>query len=237
MCPRFDRQPATAGTPAIFALRLALAAVTVLIVALPALSAAEQGAAGRTQVEFDIPSQPLASALERYGDATGREVLYDSNLAIGRRSTAVAGPMTPEVALYTLLDGTGLAARFMADGTFVLVPATVGPQDNAAQERYYGRVQFRLREALCANSETRPGSYRLVALLWIGTAGKVARYERLGSTGLPERDRNVDLTLGRLAVGAPPPAGFSQPVLVMIVPDQPGITLGCEVGALRRRAP
>lgn len=241
MCPRFDRQPATAGTPNLLVLSLALAAVTVLIIALPAGSAAGQGV-GRTLIELDIPSQPLASALERYGDATGREVLYDSGLAVDRRSSAVTGPMTPEAALYTLLQGTGLAARFMMDGTFVLTPAQSSDRQNnaallAPQEHYYARIQLRLRQVLCTNIETRPGSYRLVALFWIGTAGRVARYERLGTTGLPERDRNIDLTLARLAVGAPPPAGFSQPILIMILPDQPGVTLGCEVGTLQRRAP
>lgn len=242
MCPRFDRQPATAGAPALFVLRLAFAAaVTVFIVTLPAGLAAGQ-VPGRTLIAFDIPSQPLAAALERYGDATGREVLYDSGLAVDRRSSPVIGQMTPEAALYTLLQGTGLAARFMADGTFVLVPVrSAERQDDMAplalQERYYARIQLRLRAALCTNIETRPGSYRLVALFWIGTAGRVARYERLASTGLPERDRNVDLILARLAIGAPPPAGFNQPVLAMIVPDRPGVTLGCEAGPLQGRSP
>jgi hypothetical protein len=34
--------------------------------------------------DFDIPAQPLATALEQYGSITGRNALYNSNLLIGR---------------------------------------------------------------------------------------------------------------------------------------------------------
>jgi hypothetical protein len=242
VCARFDRQRATVA-PVSFVLNLAVAAaVTALVVALPPQPAMGQAPPEQASIHFDIPSQPLSAALERYGDATGREVLYDSGLALGRHSMAVVGPMTPEAALQTLLTGTGLGARFMADGTFVLMPLRAAErQDDAVsalvRERYYARIQGRLREALCTNTDTRPGSYRLVALFWIGTSGRVARYERLGSTGLPARDRNVDAALARLTIGTPPPAGFAQPVLIMIVPDRPGVTLGCEIATLQGRAP
>lgn len=45
---------------------------------------------------FDIAPQPLASALNSYGDLTGREVLYDTALAQGRVSAAARGIFTPE---------------------------------------------------------------------------------------------------------------------------------------------
>jgi hypothetical protein len=241
--PRCDRQSTTEGASTSSVLRLALAAtVAAPTLALPARSAIAQASPAQMVINFDIPAQPLPSALERYGDATGREVLYESGTASDRRSAPVKGRLTPEAALHALLDGTGLAARFMADGTFVLVPLpAAGRQDHAAplpvQQRYYARIQSRLREALCAKTEVRPGSYRLVALFWIGSAGTVSRYERLGSTGQSLRDRDVDLTLTQLAIGEPPPTGFEQPVLIMIVPERPGVTLGCETGAPHGRAP
>lgn len=199
-------------------------------------SAGEIPAAARDDgptIAFDIPAQPLGAALERYGDGTGREVLYDAALARSRRSGAVQGVFTPAAALRLLLEGTGLSARFMADRTFVLVPppehdAAVSAAPAAVQQGYYARIQASLRNALCSSAEARPGRYRLAALFWIGSSGKVARYERLGSTGAAYLDTTVDDKLRTLAIGGPPPVGFRQPVLVMIVPQAPGVTLACE---------
>lgn len=198
-------------------------------------------AAEAQQTTLDIPSQQLASALERYGDLTGREVLYDASLASERRSASVSGSFTPEAGLAALLQGSGLVARFMADGSFVLIPTPEGrPEVNtaslAAQQRYYGRLQISLRSALCADSEARPGPYRLVALFWIGPTGHVSHYARLGSTGVSDRDRSVDRVLRHLSLGEPPPTGFDQPVLIMVVPQAMGVTLGCEADRAGGRA-
>jgi hypothetical protein len=183
---------------------------------------------------FDIAPQPLASALNRYGDLTGHEVLYDTALAQGRVSAATEGLFTPETALGRLLDGTGLAAKFMGDGSFVLVPRSANQQPliratpAKVQDSYYSRIQASLRNALCATVSGRPGHYRIAALIWIGSSGKVARYERLGTVGNSDLDRVIDQTLQDLQIGAPPPDGFRQPVLTMVVPKAPGVTMDCD---------
>ena len=67
-------------------------------------AAGQQGAAAAAPpMTFDIPSQPLTSALESYGAASKREVLYDARLATGRRSGEVRGVFAPSEAclLYT----------------------------------------------------------------------------------------------------------------------------------------
>jgi len=46
-------------------------------------------------MSFDIPAQPLAAALDRFGDATGREVLYNPTLTDGRTSEPVHGILLP----------------------------------------------------------------------------------------------------------------------------------------------
>jgi len=240
---QFDRRSTAAGASTLFIVNAALAAtVMTYALALPFGVVMAQGARDRPLIHFDIPAQPLGSALERYGDATGREVLYDDTVGADRRSAPVAGAMTAEAAIDALLQGTGLAARFMADGTFALVPLAVTSRYETAAEaalrrQYYLRIRYSLRDALCAMPETRPGTYRLTALFWIGNTGQVARYERLASTGLPTRDRTVDLTLQRLAIGAPPPSGFEQPVLIMVSPERPGITADCEDTTLRVHRP
>jgi hypothetical protein len=194
-------------------------------------------ASQETTIKFDIEAQPLASALDRYGDATGREVFYDTALAQGRRSGGVKGTFGPVGALQVLLEGTGLSARFMADGSFVLLstpPLSRQPAVRAAppavHQRYYARIQENLRDAFCRRSDAQPGRYRVVAVLWIGPYGDVQRVQRLGSAGTIDVDRGIDATLRGLRLDEPPPAGFKQPVLIMIVPQAAGVTIGCRSG-------
>ncbi|PPQ26707.1 hypothetical protein CCR94_21565 [Rhodoblastus sphagnicola] len=209
------------------------------------IQAATIGAAASprgTLISFDIPSQPLASALDRYGDATGREVFYDAVLAAGRKSASVSGMLTPELALRALLAETGLSARFLADDTFVLLPTAeverqpvVDAAPQAVRQRYYARIQFALRDAFC-RSGAQPGRYRVVAVLWIGASGDLQRSQRLGSTGVSDIDRRIDATLRDVRPGEPPPSGFTQPVLIMIVPQQQGVTMGCGLDAASQPA-
>jgi hypothetical protein len=43
------------------------------------------------EIQLDIPSQPLADALIAYGAATGLQVFYDGELAVGHSSATVKG--------------------------------------------------------------------------------------------------------------------------------------------------
>lgn len=188
---------------------------------------------------FDIPAQPLASALDRYVDATGLQFLYSQTLTDGRTSETVKGTFVPEVALQLLLAGTGLIARFLKDNSFVLVPApeAAGPSGGgAAARQYYGFVQARLRDVLCQAAGARQGSYRITALVWIEPSGTIARFERLGSAGAVELDRDIDDALRGLSIGKPAPAGFAQPMLILILPRAPGVTMSCDAMALPQTA-
>lgn len=186
-----------------------------------------------TKTDFDIPSQPLAAALERYGDSTGRQIIYNSNLAAGRRSGVVKGALTSDGALIALLAGTGLQARHIADKSLILeaspavtpAAATVAPP--AQFRHYYGRIQAGLRDALCGSGVGRPGSYRIAVRLWFGAAGDVERYERLSSTRHDDVDSDIDSSLRHLRLDEPLPAGFAQPVTVVVMPQSPSVTRGC----------
>ncbi len=188
----------------------------------------------RETMTFNIPAQSLAEALETYGNITGWEVLYNSNLAVGRRSGAVQGRFTPPGALQILLAGTGLVARYTDVNSFVLVPAARSAirsgqtVSSPARWNYYGRIQDSLRTALCRNDAAQPGHYRIAAQFWIGTTGDVARYQRLGSTGRPETDSRIDRALSSLRIGAPPPVGFAEPVTILVVPQAPNVSLSCD---------
>jgi TonB family protein len=191
-------------------------------------------AAASDQIAFDIPAQSLASALEIYSVATSREVVYNGELAIGRQSTSVKGVFTPEIALQLLLEGTGISSRYMAADAFVLVPSGTDALPNSSARMaspaitgYYGLIQASLKRAFCAKSRTRPGGYRVAVSFWIGSSGTVSRTELLGSTGDPDLDSVVDQTIRGLNIGAPP-AGFSQPVTLIVTPEEPGMTRDCQ---------
>ncbi len=89
-------------------------------------------------VSFDIPAQPLTSAVTAFGRQSGFQVSVDQGTLANLQSNAVAGSMAPEEALRRLLEGTGVTWRFsggrsvfltkVADnrtGTFQLDPVQV----------------------------------------------------------------------------------------------------------------
>lgn len=195
-------------------------------------SATAQTVSAKTPIEFDIPSQSLNSALERYSEVTGRNALYDTSLAAGRLSSEVRGALAPDEALKALLSGTGLKPEFVAETTFVLLPAPADQQAaqprSSEHQRYYGLIQARITDALCRSHGARPGRYRFTAVLWIAADGAVSRSFRVGSAGTLDADQRIDATLRSVRFSTPPPKGFQQPVLILIVPQGPGVTRGCE---------
>jgi len=195
-------------------------------------SAAPEPRHGQAQREnlitFDLPAQPLVSALEAYGAASGSQVVYEGALATGRRSSAVKGAFTPAAALRNLLIGTGLAPRYMAADGFVLIPEPAPaahrnfPLNMAplpVVTRYYGRIQAALRQSVCADERARSGGYRVAVGLWVGGAGAVGRSALLDTTGDPDLDATLEQDLRNVSVGEAPPAGFAQPVVMVITPD------------------
>jgi TonB family protein len=200
--------------------------------ATPMLGAAAQerpgGAAGPTQpILFDLPAQPLESALESYSVASGWQVVYNARLAIGRRSTEVKGSFTPGAALAMLLTGTGLTPQYKATDGILLAPdpaATLAPDEIADDvdpsfNAYYGLIQSRLKRAFCASAPIRAGAYRIALGFWIGSSGAVTQMALLGSTGRADVDESFGRAVRSLSVGAPPPAGFAQPVVLLVTPD------------------
>jgi hypothetical protein len=103
-----------------------------------AVAAGDKKAETSSLMTFDLPVQPLVSALETYGAVSGWQVVYDGALARGRQSAAVKG---------------------------------------------------RFASAL------------------------------LDSTGDPNFDATLERAIRSISIGAPPPAGFAQPVILVITPD------------------
>lgn len=181
-------------------------------------------------IEFSIPSQSLNVALSRYGDATGREALFDASLTVGRVSGDVRGTFSPDEALSKLLSGTGLAAEFVEETTFVLLAVSTANQQASQHirlpehRRYYGLIQASLLNTLCRSRSVRPGRYRFAAVFWIASDGAVQKSRRLGSTGEFDADQQIDAALRSVRVSEPPPVGFVSPVLMLIVPQESQMT-------------
>lgn len=100
----------------------ALIASTVLttgLLALPFEAHAQQQTS--QAVNFNIPAQPLASALSAFMKTSDWDVGYTTEAVNGKRSTAIAGHMSPERALRTLLSGTGINVRMSGPRTAALV--------------------------------------------------------------------------------------------------------------------
>jgi secretin/TonB-like protein/TonB-like protein len=191
--------------------------------------------AQETRLVFNIPAQALETALEAYGGISGRDVLYHSNLAAGRRSNAVLGRFSPDAALTILLEGTGLSVRYETSGSYILQPtqAAADPPLPPNVGQYYARIQTALRTALCDDNGVRPGAYRVAVRLWIDPEGSVLRYERLSSAGGPDLNDGIDRKLRNLRVGAPPPTGLAQPTTIVILPQADGVTVGCDAHETR----
>lgn len=180
--------------------------------------------------DFDLPAQPLALALNRFADISGRSALFSSTLVAGRASSPVRGRHAPLAALQLLLEGSGLEVEEVSAGriaTFVLKPASAQALAAAAATRsslesYDSLVQARVWEALCADPRTAQGGYRSLLRFRVDSAGRIHRAQLLGGTGDDRRDAVLVETLERVRIDRPPPPEMSQPLAMLIVPEMAG---------------
>ncbi|WZB75714.1 secretin and TonB N-terminal domain-containing protein [Achromobacter insuavis] len=185
--------------------------------------------------DFDLPAQPLQSALEQYSNVTGSSVVYRAALAVGRRSAAVKGIYTPEAALRMLIEGSGLAVEYTAANAVILRPAAVGAAPGrrpsasrgAFYRSYYGVVQAGVRDALCRNPATRAGGYRAAVSFEVSPMGRVEHARVLDSTGDTDKDGEIVLALDQTVLDKAPPADLEQPFVMLIVPESPEHDQGC----------
>ncbi len=188
--------------------------------------------AADTRFHFDIPAQPLETALAAYVAVTGVETIYDSELAGARRSTAVKGVLAPDVALRVLLEGTGLS-EISVGNAFAVVDAPRGQHYGGARLSefgpYYSHLQSGFARIFCRHAETVPGDFRAIIRFSIGSAGELRNLRLLNATGDLRRDAIIADEL-RGMVFDPPPARMPQPVTMMIAPRAAARTGDCVVG-------
>lgn len=204
--------------------------------------ASEGGARPDGLANFDIPAQPLSKALYAFSAATGIEVLVDARQADGRRSVDVKGLMAARDALMILLTGSNLNAQELGPSTIALKTTAMASSPRSSDVpddgdlAYFADIQRAVHQALCSDTRTAPGRYRLALKLWIGQSGTVLRSRRLDTTGDDDLDGVLDAATRTISIGRPPPPDLPQPVTLVISPRQ-GATSCASNAANLRRAP
>ncbi|OZI71582.1 TonB-dependent siderophore receptor [Bordetella genomosp. 12] len=123
-----------AGRHRLHRLAVALLTAAAWTAAQPAAQAqTEPASASRARQVFDIPSQPLASALLSYTAATGQQLVMSGDIARGKTAPALRGTYTADEALTRLLAGSGLGWRQSA-GTLIVSPLPAAAGEAATLE-------------------------------------------------------------------------------------------------------
>lgn len=181
--------------------------------------------------KFNIAAQSLETAREDFGVTSRMQVLYETSLTDGRRSTEVQGTFSHEAALRRLLSGTGLDFTYTEERAFTLVYARrVSPRPIRDFYSFLGGVQTRIISVLCRHSRTRPGAFRIAMQFRIRPDGRIEKPRLLSSTGAARRDGAIAAVLANLAVGSAPPADMPQPVTMILRPGAPNGTDECPSG-------
>jgi hypothetical protein len=208
-----------------------------------AAAAQQTPVAASAEQDFDIPSQPLESALQAYGSQAGVQVLYESQLAVDRRSTTVHGRLPAATALDVLLSGTGLVVREVRPSSITItlpvqrsenaltpnlqkpadlsigeirVRAPARSVDTSGLRDYNVAIQLDIQKALKKNPRTRSGSYRAVLDLWIDPSQTIQRTALLQSTGDSGRDAAIGVALQGVTINRPPPPHTPQPIRIAV---------------------
>ena len=80
--------------------------------------------------KFDMPRQPLAAALQSYGQTAERQIIFTNDLVRDRLAPELRGSYSAEEALSRLLEGTDLVATRSPEGVIMIQrrpPVTAAP--------------------------------------------------------------------------------------------------------------
>jgi iron complex outermembrane receptor protein len=140
-----------------------------------AQQAAQTSTPAGTPVEarmtFDIPAQPLSSALTAFGIQSGYQIAVDQSLLAAQQSPGARGSFTPREALSRVLGDSGLVARFTDSRSVVL---SKPPQGAGATVLPPVLVEGARTAPLTATMGNLPPEY---------AGGQVARGGRVGVLG------------------------------------------------------
>ena len=126
--------------PLVLALSLACAGIA------PVLAVTAQAQTSATR-RYDIPAQPLVTALDAYSRRSGVDLVIGRALPANQSAPALQGDFDDTQALARLLAGSGLRARFIDARRATLEPAPASTDDGSRQTGPL-RVQGRTAHAI-----------------------------------------------------------------------------------------
>src|SRR6059058_265086 len=96
-----------------------------LLVGTSVISLAQPTAAAAVQASqavrfYDIPAQPLGTALSSYAEVSGVDLVANPAAVKGKRSHAIKGSFSPDDALNEILRGTSLDYRMSSNGSVIV---------------------------------------------------------------------------------------------------------------------
>ncbi|MBY8823332.1 TonB-dependent siderophore receptor [Sphingomonas colocasiae] len=161
---------------------LAIALAAPAVIALPQAAHAQPAAQS-----FSIPAGDLRAALQAFSSSTGIQLVYSSDLVVGKRSSGVSGEMTAQAALARLLAGTGLSARMSGNSATITRAGAAGEIAAQDGERVLGPVRI----------EGDQGSP------YFGGAGRAAGVNGVnGSRDITATEGTGSFTSGALTIGS-----------------------------------
>ena len=105
---------------------LGATAISMSFAGVLAIACAPAAAEARQVRSFDIPAQPLTTALQTFGRQSGLRVAADDTQIAGLRASPVRGSMTSEAALRRMLNGLNVQHEFVGEGA-VVIRRAAGP--------------------------------------------------------------------------------------------------------------
>ncbi len=187
-----------------------------------------------TRFVFDLPGQPLASALNAVGAKTGLELFYDTNLVANYSTRALRGSLTASEALSALLAGSDLTARSVAAGAVTIAPLRTLPSvperqtwpDRSRHAAYFAMIQNSVARAFCQQGG-RAALQRSVLRFTITGSGAIEGLQMLVPAGRPEPNPSMVHALRRVTLDEAPPPDLPQPLMMLIGAQSIGETLTC----------
>ena len=226
--------------------RLALLAVLALAVAADAAPKEVSSVITKCPfIYYNIPPQPLSSALETFASASGLQIIYEKPPRTFQGLAGVVGCMDRTTALSVLLKNSGMIIRFynaqdvvlgLADNEGVaeiesgrplpsnitLLPVReldVRGQRGAVRGfnwLYAKMVENKIRKALLQDPSTNNANYLVGIQLWMTSYGNLGRFRLVSSSGDGHRDEAISSVVRSVTVQLPPPSDLAQPITVWI---------------------
>lgn len=195
---------------------------------------AEAQAPAAPRVAFDIPAQPLDTALAAFFRVSGVQLLYDAAITAGRRSAPVKGAFTPREALERLVAPSGIVVRYThGDAAILTLPGfgaeaplvplgrvvvrerALPPPTPLGRLIYYRALEKQLTARLADDPRTARLAFETTVEMQINGAGRISEMRLARDSGSDK----VDQALVAVLMGAQvptPPGNIAQPLVVTL---------------------